>query len=156
MGYDGLSKNERILVDGKIDVDSREYVKFHEPLTHEPIVSIPNFGDECFDDASPLGDVIASDDEDDSNPEESDPEDDGISNLVDHISVNVDCEDEQDLPNVSIVLCDSACTLELYSLDSLDSAGYHVDEGEHHKDVHSCGTSHGKNGAAGRKDMVEH
>ena len=59
------------------------------------------------------------------------------------------------MPNVSIVPCDSASGLDLDSLDSLDSAGYHGDEDEHYKDVHSSGTSHGKNGAAGSKDIVE-
>jgi transposase InsO family protein len=35
VGYDGLSKNYKVLVDGKIDVYCREYVKFSEHVVHD-------------------------------------------------------------------------------------------------------------------------
>jgi hypothetical protein len=50
LGYDGFSRNYRVLIDSKVIVQSREYVKFDEMLV-----------DDFHSDLPPLGNVIDED-----------------------------------------------------------------------------------------------
>ena len=130
VGYDGLSKNYKVLVDGKIDVYCREYVKFSETSVHD------------------LPEALAEDDDDDSCPSlvsvsDSDSED-GYSD---------DGDTSEQMPNVSSALDIPEISLEL-DQDTLVSAGEQTGKDQDHSGLDSSGTKHGENAAAGSTDAL--
>ena len=127
VGYDSLSKNYKVLVEGKVDVYCREYVKFSEHTTHN------------------LPDALAEDDEDDIPPpllNDSDSEDDQSE----------DGDTAEQITDVSSALGNPVLSLELDQDTSLDSAGVQQGKGQDPPGPDSSGTKHGENAAAGSTD----
>jgi hypothetical protein len=135
VGYDGLSKNYKVLVDGKIDVYCREYVKFSEHTVHDlPEALTPADSDD--DDIPPLQDVT------DSNSETEFSDDD-------------DPEFAEQLPDVSSALDRIDPSLDLYQDVSLASAGEQRGKDQDQLGPDPIGTKHGKTAAAGSMDISE-
>lgn len=130
VGYDGLSKNYKVLVDGSVDVYCREYVKFSE----HPVNDLPEalLEDDDDDDLPSLGSVSDSDSEDDYSGD----------------------DDAEQLPDVSPQLDNIGLSLNLDQDISIDSAGEPMREDQDLSGLDSSGTKHGKVAAAGSMDTV--
>jgi hypothetical protein len=139
VGYDGLSKNYRVLVDNKIEVYCREYVRFSEPVNQNDMAEIPDAG---------LSDI-----DDDSDTEESEFSVEGMPEPV-HPDF-APTADMQHMPGVSLPQAGTTPRLELAQEGTLVSAGEHMGEDQDQQGPDPSGTSHGKTANAGSKDVSE-
>jgi hypothetical protein len=60
LGYDGQSKNYRVLIDGRVDVYAREFVRFEE-ISADVSGSVPHVTEAAEDDLDEVPDLVASD-----------------------------------------------------------------------------------------------
>jgi hypothetical protein len=139
VGYDGLSKNYRVLVDNKIEVYCREYVRFSEPVNQNDMAEIPDAG---------LSDI-----DDDSDTEDSEFSVEGMPEPV-HPDF-APTADMQHMPDVSLPQAGTTPRLELAQEGTLVSAGEHMGEDQDQQGPDPSGTSHGKTANAGSKDVSE-
>ena len=126
VGYDGLSKNYRVLVNGKIDVYCREYVKFSE----HPTQGFP--------------DALSAEDEDDIPPQ--------LLDVSDSDSENLDSDNEN--PDFTEQLPDVSSQVSLNE-ELLLSAGEQRAEDLDQSGTDPSGTKHGKAATAGSMDASD-